>query len=46
MNLDITVVEILGKDDIYKDFFLEPECEKTDEELINKEIYIPQYPLG
>ena len=46
MNLDITVVEILGKDDIYKDFFLEPESEKTDEELINKEIYIPQYPLG
>ena len=46
MQLDITVVEILKKDDIYKDYFLFPELDYIGDELINRQIYIPQFPLG
>ena len=46
IQLDITVVEILEKDDIYKDYFLFPELDYIGDELINRQIYIPQFPLG
>ena len=46
-NLDITVVEIIEEDNIPKIFFLSPENEeKINDRLINREIYIPQYPEG
>ena len=46
-NLDITVVQILDEDNISKKYFLEPEPEiLINNELINKEIYIPQYIEG
>ena len=46
-GLDITVVEIIEEDDIYRDYFLysEPEV-RINKDLINKEIYIPQYAEG
>ena len=41
------VVQILDEDNISKDYFLEPESENLiNNELINKEIYIPQYIEG
>ena len=45
INLNITVVEI-KKDEIYKDYFLLPELYLINNELINSQIYIPQYPLS
>ena len=47
INLDITVVQILDKDNIPKDYFLEPEFDiQINNNLINKKIYIPQYIVG
>ena len=47
INLDITVVELLGEDNISKDYYLYPEREeRINNELINNSIYIPQYPGG
>ena len=43
IHLDITVVEILDKDKIYKDYFLENKVNIQNDRLINQEIYIPQY---
>ena len=46
-NIDITVIEILPEDDINKDLFLLPNLDKFEKkELINYQIYIPQYPLN
>ena len=46
-ELDITIVEILDEDNISKDYFLEPELDiSLNNNLINKEIYIPQYIEG
>ena len=45
IGLDITVVEILEKDKISKNYFLSPEKEKRiNNKLINNPIYITQYP--
>ena len=46
MVIDITVVEILSKDNIYEDYFLTPELNVNVNQIKGKEIYIPQYPLG
>ena len=48
IDIDVTVVEILTKDNIEKDYFLLPNIEYMNNinELINKEITIIQYPLG
>lgn len=48
INIDATVVQIIPKDDIEKNYFLLPciEYMNTFNELINKEITIIQYPLG
>ena len=46
IGLDITVVEILNKDNIYKDYFLFPGPKYEDYRLINSKVYIPQYPKG
>ena len=40
IGFDITVVEILDKDGISKDYFLYPEREITYDKLINSQIYI------
>jgi len=46
IDLDITLVEILSKDNIQNYYFLNPELEQFDEDkLINSKIYIPYYPL-
>ena len=46
-GLDITVVEILDEDNISKKYYLEPELDSLiNKNLINKEIYIPQYIEG
>jgi len=45
IGLDITVVEILYKDNISGNWFLIPELE-TINNLINSQVYIPQYPKG
>ena len=45
MNIDITIVEILPNDNIDDDLFLYPEICNVNN-LINKEIYIVQYPFG
>ena len=43
-ELDITVIEILDEDNINKKYYLLPELNiPINNELINKEIYIPQY---
>ena len=43
-GLDITVVQILEEDNIPKKYFLEPESVSIiNNNLINEEIYIPQY---
>ena len=43
-ELDISVVEILDEDNISKKYFLEPEFDYIiNNNLINNEIYIPQY---
>ncbi len=46
VGLDITVVEILEKNNISKDYFLFPEIKIEENKLINEKIYIPQYPKG
>ena len=47
IGLDITIVEILDKDNISKDYYLYPEIEEwINNELINNSIYILQYPGG
>ena len=50
INLDITVIEILEKDNIPKEYFIYNPYLDLDNidynELINNEIYIPQYPKG
>ena len=43
-NLDITVVEIINEDNVDEKYFLFPEL-NIDENLINRKIYILQYPL-
>ena len=45
-SLDVTVVEILDKDNISKDFFLAPESSDKNKDLVNSQIYILQYPKG
>ena len=46
IDFNITLVEILSKDNIENYYFLNPEIEKYDEnKLINGKIYIPYYPL-
>ena len=45
-GLDITVVEILEEDNIYKDYFLWSDLETDNNRIINNEIYIPQYAKG
>ena len=46
--LDITIVEILEKDNINKGFFLLPCLDNYNNpnDLVNKNIYIPQFPKG
>ena len=44
--LDITIVEILDKDNIFENYFLYGGFEIRAEEIINCHIYIPQYPYG
>ena len=47
IKLDIAIVEILDEDNISKDYFLIPELEeRINEDLVNSQIYIPQYPGG
>ena len=47
IGLDITILQILDEDNISKDYYLYPEKEEwINNELINKTIYIPQYPDG
>jgi len=47
IDLDITVVEILDKDNISKEYFLYPQLESLiNIRLINSMIYIPQYAGG
>ena len=46
LGLDITIVEILDKDNISKDYFLFPLLDINNKILINNKIYIPQYPKG
>ena len=46
-GIDATVVQILPKDDVFKDYFLSSYLDKFDKkDLINYQIFIPQYPLG
>ena len=45
-GLDITVVEIIEKDNISREYFLFPELDMTNNNLINSKIYILQYPKG
>ena len=45
-GLDITVVEIIEKDNISKDYFLIPEMDINNKRLINSQIYVPQYAGG
>ena len=48
MNIDLTVVEIIDKDNIHEDYFLLPDLEYLNgySQYENKEIYIPQFPRG
>ena len=47
IDLDITIVEILPKDNIEIYYFLRPELDNNDNnKLINSQIYIPNYPFG
>ena len=47
-EIDASIVQIIYKDNISDSYFLSPEGEYSDDKnkLINKQIYIPQYPLG
>ena len=42
--VDATVIQIRSKDKIYEDYFLEPELGYDNNNLIGKEIFIPQFP--
>ena len=44
MDLDITIIEIISKDNIDKSYFLLPYLDYNN--LENKSIYIPQFPEG
>ena len=46
-DIDVTIVEIIEEDNIFRDYFLyaEPE-EGINNGLINMNIYIPQYAKG
>ena len=50
IGIDATIVEILNKDNINKDFFIPPKNYNNNnydyKELENKKIYIPQFPKG
>ena len=46
IGLDITVIEIIEKDNIYKDYFLFPETEMPNNNLKYSKVYIPQYQKG
>ena len=46
IDLDITVVELLEKDNINDDYFLSNDTSVIGNNLINSLIYIPQYPKG
>ena len=43
-RVDATAIQIIPKDDIYKDYFLELELGYDNNNLIGKEIFIPQFP--
>ena len=47
-EIDASIVQIIYNDNINDSYFLSPEGEYSDDKnkLINKQIYIPQYPLG
>ena len=47
-EIDASIVQIIYNDNISDSYFLSPEGEYSDDKnkLINKQIYIPQYPLG
>ena len=47
-EIDASIVQIIYNDNISYSYFLSPEGEYSDDKnkLINKQIYIPQYPLG
>ena len=42
-KVDITVIQIRSKDNIYKDYFLEPELGYDNNSLVQKEIFIHQF---
>ena len=48
MDLDVTIIEILPKDNINKDLFLQPNDDYKNgyKQFEKKEIYIPQFPKG
>lgn len=47
INLDVTVVQILPKDNINEIYFLSPDLDYSDKNQLNgKQIYIPQYASG
>ena len=43
-KVDATVIQIRSKDGIYEDYFLEPELGYDNNNLVGKEIFIPQFP--
>ena len=43
-KIDATLIQITSKDNIYKDYFLEPELGYDYNNLVGKEIFIPQFP--
>ena len=43
-NVDATAIQIRTKDNIYEDYFLEPELGYDYKNLQGKEIFIPQFP--
>ena len=46
-DIDVTIVEIIEEDNIFRDYFLLPELEEIiNNRLINMNIYIPQYAEG
>ena len=46
IGIDLTIVQILDEDNISKDYFLYPDEQNINNELINSSIYIPQFPGG
>ena len=43
-KVDATVIQIRSKDNIYQDYFLESELGYDNNNLVGKEIFIPQFP--